>query len=273
VSERKRRIGFAGCPPEEVLAPRRCEELIDLDNLVEGVEHRSESLLPRTTCRIIRRILDNALALNLDEIVIDEGYGKCDTARGLADVLEELLDIPITRTQNENRVGAGTPISDSDLPLVRKIELILDGLVRPAIGASRVVQASACTAQAEAHSAGSGQACGTQQGRLKPAVPLTAIWGVPAADFAIYELFPDGTPVLGWTRCLENRTPADWKLETWVPEGLPTVFFAQTFCPKNVVASHLARKHNGLHVDVDGVLSQPVRAKIEAFLRFRGVWG
>jgi hypothetical protein len=39
-----------------------------------------------------------------------------------------------------------------------------------------------------------------------------------------------------------------------------------------VVAAHLARKHNGLHVDVDGVLSQPVRAKIEAFLRFRGVW-
>jgi hypothetical protein len=132
---KRRRIGFAGCPPEEVLAPRRAGELIDLDNLVEGVAHRSDSLLPRTTCRIIRRILDNALALDLDEIVIDEGYGKCDTARGLADVLEELLDIPIIRTQNDNRVGAGTPISDSDLPLVRKIELILDGLARPTVGA------------------------------------------------------------------------------------------------------------------------------------------
>ena len=240
---RRRRIGFAGCPPEEVLAPRRAEELIDLDNLVEGVEHRSDSLLPRTTCRIIRRILDNALALGLDEIVIDEGYGKCDTARGLADVLEELLDTPIIRTMNENRVGAGTPVSDSDLPLVRKIELILDRLVR------------------------------LEPPDLRPeAHPRAAIWGVPAADFAIYRLFPDGTQVLGWTRCLENRTPADWELETYVPEGVPTVFFAQTFCPKNVVAAHLARKHNGMHVDVDGVLSQPVRAKIEAFLRFRGVW-
>ena len=240
---RRRRIGFAGCPPEKVLAPLRAEELIDLDNLVEGVEHRSDSLLPRTTCRIIRRILDNALALGLDEIVIDEGYGKCDTARGLADVLEELLDTPIIRTMNENRVGAGTPVSDSDLPLVRKIELILDGLVclePPAL-------------RPEAH-------------------PRAAIWGVPAADFAIYRLFPDGTQILGWTRCLENRTPADWELETYVPDGVPTVFFAQTFCPKNVVAAHLARKHNGMHVDVDGVLSQPVRAKIEAFLRFRGVW-
>jgi hypothetical protein len=253
VSERKRRIGFAGCPPEEVLAARRCEELIDLDNLVEGVEHRSESLLPRTTCRIIRRILDNALALDLDEVVIDEGYGKCDTARGLADVLEELLDIPITRTQNESRVGAGTPISDSDLPLVRKIELILDGLARPTVGAH-------------------GPSATLRVNHAPIGHPPAAIWGVPAADFAIYELFPDGTQVLGWTRCLENRTPADWELETWVPNGLPTVFFAQTFCPKNVVAAHLARKHNGLHVDVDGVLSQPVRAKIEAFLRFRGVW-
>ncbi len=244
MSEKKRRIGFAGLPPEEALARRRSEELIDLDNLVEGVQARSESLVPRTTCRIIRRILDNALALDLDEIVIDEGYGKCDTARGLAEVLEGLLDIPIVRTQNDNRVGAGTPICDSNLPLVRKMELILDGIVHP------------------------------QKLDLEPeSRPRAAIWGVPAADFAIYKLFPDGTWVLGWTRCLENRTPADWELEMWVPEGVPTVFFAQTFCPKNVVAAHLARQHHGLHVDVDGVLSQPVRAKIEAFLRFRGVWG
>ncbi len=244
MSERKRRIGFAGLPPEEALAPRRAEELIDLDNFVEGVPARSESLVPRTTCRIIRRILDNALALNLDEIVIDEGYGKCDMARGLAEVLEGLLTIPIIRTQNDNRVGAGVPICDSTLPLVRKMELILEGIAHP----------QKLELEAEPR-------------------PRAAIWGVPAADFAIYKLFPDGTQVLGWTRCLENRTPADWELERWVPEGVPTVFFAQTFCPKNVVAAHLARQHHGLHVDVDGVLSQPVRAKVEAFLRFRGVWG
>ncbi len=248
----KRRIGFAGCPPEEVLAPLRSEELVDLDNLIEGVQSRSESLAPRTTCRIIRRILDNALALKLDEIVIDEGYGKCDSARGLAEVLEGLLDIPIVRTHNDNCTGAGTPISDSDLPLLRKMELILEGLVRPEVAQAALAD-------------------NARQGRLKPALPPTAIWGVPAADFAIYRLFPDGTQVLGWTRCLENRTPADWELEMYIPDGVPTVFFAQTFCPKNVVAAHLARKHGGLHIDVDGVLSQPVRAKIEAFLRFRGI--
>jgi len=225
------------------MAPRRPHELMDLDSLLEGVSHRSEAILPRTTCRIIRRIFDNALALDLDEIVIDEGYGKCDAARGLADVLEATLKIPVVRTQNENRTPAGTPISDSGLPLKRKVELILDGLV----GAQHAVPL-----RCEPH-------------------PKAAFWGVPAADFAIYGLFPDGTQVLGWTRCVENRTPADWELETWVPPGPPTVFFAQTFCAKSVIAQHLARQHGGLYVDADGTLSQPVRAKIEAYLHFRGV--
>lgn len=240
----RRRIGFVGCPPEEVLAPRRREELIDLDNLLPGVEPRGETMLPRTTCRIIRRVLDNALSLELDEVVLDEGYGKCDAARGLAQVLEDLLEVPVLRTQNGNREGAGTPISDSALPLLRKMELIVEGLVNP------------------------GAAEGEDL-RAEPR-PRAAIWGVPAADFALYEVFPDGTRVLGWTRCLENRTPADWELEMEVLGGVPTVFFAQTFCPKNVVAQHLARRHGGLHVDFDGVMSQPVRAKIEAFLHFRG---
>ena len=242
MAEKKRRIGFAGCPPESILAPHRKDDLIDLDNVVEGVEPRSESLLPRTTCRIIRRILDNALALGLDEIVIDEGYGKCDSARGLADILEQILEIPIIRTRNENREGAGTPICDSNLPPIRKMELILEGLVT------------------------------ARKLDLTPEPdPPAAIWGVPAADLSIYEIFPDGTRILGWTRCLENRTPSDWELEMEVSEGVPTVFFAQTFCPKNIIAQHLARVHDGLHADVDGVLSQPVRAKIEAFLHFKNV--
>jgi len=243
VSAHRRKIGFVGCPPEEALAPRRQHELVDLDNLFPGVAARSESLLPRTTCRIIRRALDNALALGLDEIVVDEGYGKCDSARGFVELLEGLLGIPVIRTHNENRVGLGTPISDSNLPLLRKMELILEGLVHP------------------------------QQIALAPELrPRAAIWGVPAADLSIYKLFPDGTQVLGWTRCLENRTPSDWELEMWVPAGRPTVFFSQTFCAKGIVALHLARKHDGLAVDVDGSLSQPVRAKIEAYLRFRGAW-
>ena len=250
MTERLRRIGFVGLPPEEVLAPRRSQVLIDLDNLVEGVALKSEAALPRTTCRILRRVYDNALALNLDEIVIDEGYGKCDAARGLAEVLAAILTVPVIRTQNDSRTPAGTPICDSTLPLLQKVEMILDGLVG-AEGGSRAQHAVPL------------------QRRVSP---RAAFLGVPAADFGIYELFPEGTQLLGWTRCVENRTPADWELETWAPEGVPTVFFAQSFCAKNLLAQHLAREHHGLFVDVDGALPMPVRAKIEAFLRFRGVW-
>jgi hypothetical protein len=263
VTERKRRIGFVGLPPEEALAPRRSETLIDLDNFIEGVTLRSEAALPRTTCRIIRRVYDNALSLDLDEIVIDEGYGKCDAARGLAELLAETLSIPVIRTQNDNRVGAGTPICDSELPLRRKVELILEGIV----GARQAVpQVANLRYRAVPQVANLRYRVVPQVANLRY---RAAFWGVPAADFSIYELFPEGTQVLGWTRCLENRTPAEWELEMWVPEGVPTVFFAQTFCAKTIVAQRLARKHDGLFVDVDGVLPQPVRAKIEAFLRFR----
>jgi hypothetical protein len=73
---------------------------------------------------------------------------------------------------------------------------------------------------------------------------------------------------LGWFRCLENRTPALEKLELEVTTGVPTVFFAQTFCHKNIMARHLATTHDGLDVDADGVISSSVRAKVEAFLKF-----
>ncbi len=195
-------------------------------------------------------MLDNARALELHEIVIDVGAGKCDGARWLAEVLEDSLEIPIIRTDNANRVGAGTPICDSDLPVRKKLELILDGLLARSLGRS-----DSSTPRLLASS------------KVK-----AAIWGVPAADFQLYDLFPDGSQVIGWTRCLENRTPADEKLEQWVPAGVPTVFFTQNFCAKAVLAQHLARKHGGLFVDIDGVLARPVRAKIEAFLRFSGAW-
>lgn len=214
---------------------------MDLDNLYRGIPARSESLLPKTTCTIIKRIVDNALALELDELVIDVGYGKCDAARAAASILTNLLGVPMTLTRNANVTARPTPISDSRLPLLEKIELILDDIITP------------------------------RERDLEPeAHPPAAIWGVPAADFEIYRLFPDGTRVLGWTRCLEAGVPADEELELYVEPGLPTVFFAQTFCHKNILAQHLAAKYDGLYVDVDGALTRSARAKTEAFLHFRG---
>jgi hypothetical protein len=236
----KRRVGFVGCPPEDVMEDIRRHELVDLDNLYPGVAARSDLVLPKTSCRIIKRIYDNALAMDLDEIVFDEGYGKCDFARVVASILKSTLSIPIRRTRNLSAVGRGTPVSDSTLPLREKVEIILEDFVRP------------------------------QERSLTPEPgPSVAVWGVPCSDFSLYDLFPDGTKILGWTRCFENRTPADEELEQVVDPNVPTVFFAQAFCHKNVLAKHLAEKYGGLYFDIDGQVTLPIRAKVEAFLRFR----
>lgn len=235
--------GFIGCPPGEVLARYSHCTLIDLDNVQPGVSQgQSEHLLPATTCRIIKRILDNLLALRPAVVVFDDGYSKCDNARFLGRLIVDLLPgVTLVRTQNDNLAGKGIRICDSTLPLARKVGLILDDIVKP----QDLSGLEAC------------------------ASPPAAFWGVPCADDSVYDLFPEGTQVLGWLRCFENRTPADLNLECWVPEGIPTVFFTQTFCSKNILARHLARRHNGLYVDIDGNMSRSERAKIEAFLHFR----
>ena len=237
------RIGFVGCPTQEgfstIVEDGDEAEFIDLDNFHPQAERWSARLLPANVCTIIKRIVDNALSLELDAILFDEGYGKCDHARAAAAVCQEHLDIPIVYTRNDNLAGHGTPICDSRLPVIEKAERILDNLIKPEpFEGAKVVN------------------------------PPVALWGVPASDFKLYTLFPDGTRLLGWFRCLENRTPADVALELEVDANIPTVFFAQTFCHKNILAKELARKYAGLYVDIDGAITASVIAKIETFLHF-----
>ncbi len=240
-----KKIGFIGCPPQKVLARFRGQGLVDLDNSRPGVSlDEARRLLPENTCSIIKRILANTLALRPSVVVFDDGYSKCDNARFLGELIASVApEVELVRTQNDATTPAGTPVCDSTLPLGEKVGLILDD----------IVALSPLDKTAVEH-------CKN---------PPAAFWGVPCADDAVYDLFPDGTQILGWIRCFENRTPADIKLECWVPAEVPTVFFAQTFCSKNILAMHLAKKHNGLYVDSDGTLSRSERAKIEAFLHFR----
>lgn len=239
----KKLVGFIGCPPQALMARFRDAELVDLDNRQPGVSlTEAKEMLPVNACAIIQRILANTLALRPEVIIFDDGYSKCDNARFLGNVIEDRVpEVRLIRTQNDSTKPAGTPICDSDLPLAEKVSLILDDIISPV------------------HKSG-----------LRPCPdPPAAFWGVPGADEAIYELFPPGTQLLGWLRCFENRTPADLELECFAPPDVPTIFFAQTFCSKNILAKHLARKHNGLYVDSDGVLTRSERAQIEAFLHFR----
>jgi hypothetical protein len=237
------RIGFVGCPSEEgfrdVTERFGPVQWVDLDNLHPEAERWSARILPSNVCAIIKRIVDNAMSLQLSAILFDEGYGKCDYARAVADLLEKRLEIQILRTRNVNRKGRGTPLCDSGLPTVEKAERILEGLTDSGPPAE-----------------------------LQSVDPPVALWGVPASDFNLYRLLPDGTRLIGWFRCLENRTPSDAALELEVDPKVPTIFFSQTFCHKNILAKELARRHQGLYVDLDGTLTNSVKAKVETFLRF-----
>ncbi len=236
----KKTVGFAGWPDPKAFDEYPGAELVDLDNFFTDVPLAGADVLPQNTCAIIKRVVANALALDLSAVIIDDSPGKCDMARMVSHILEDRLEAPVIIAKNENRAGAGTPVSDSKLPPREKAQRILDGLT----------------------------------GHVKTDAPVyephppAAIWGVPAADLSLYDLFPPGTRLLGWFRCLENRTPILEELEFEVFSEIPTVFFAQTFCHKNIIARHLSNKHNGLYVDADGVVTASVRAKIEAFLKF-----
>ena len=68
---------------------------------------------------------------------------------------------------------------------------------------------------------------------------------------------------------MENKTPDNLNLELLVDLGVPTIFYAQSFCAKNILAKELAHKHKGLYVEADGLIDNSTKAKIRAFLELR----
>jgi len=240
------RVGIVGMPPLAVI--RRLydqgAEIVDLDEPVKGVAlGDADNHLPRVYCAILRTVVSNALHLDLDEIYIDVGPGKCDCALHVARVLADLNRCPVHRTRNLDDVRFGNPVCVSGLPLREKLVAITAGVKLP--HPPRV--------------------------RPEPCRPTAAFWGVPPRDFRILELFPDATHVYGWTRCMENKTPADLELEQQYDPHVPTVFFAQSFCAKNALAKHLAALHPcGLYLDCDVTSTSSARAKVEAFLSLHG---
>jgi hypothetical protein len=244
----ERTAGIVGAPPLAVirdLNARQCR-IVDLDEpQVHAAIDQSSVYLPRVYCAILRTVVLNAMHLPLDEVFIDVGPGKCDCALHVATILEEALQIPVHRTRNLDDQPFGTPLCRTRMPLFDKFSAIT----------RRVQSAAPATDHA-------------------PCTPTAGFWGVPPRDFSILSLFPDTTHIYGWTRCMENKTPADLALEMHVNSAVPTVFFAQSFCAKTALAHHLARLHpRALFVDCDVTAGSSARAKIEAFLELSGVAG
>jgi len=241
--QNKRLIGMWGYPHPEVIRQMQAEypenDIIDLDI---NYNYASSNILPDAYCRIITNIIDNAVYLKdkLDVIIASVGEEKCDNGRFAATILADMgFNIVRTKYCKCPDTPVNVPISESNLPLRQKIMVIMDSIIAPASIA------------------------------FEKSKPEYGFWGVPPNDMNILDLFPDNTHVFGWTRCVEANRPADIDLEMYVNESVPTVFFAQTFCAKMQLAKYLAKKYNGLYVDVDDVASNSVKAKIEAFIRLR----
>lgn len=238
-------VGIAGVPPWDVMKEYidAGATLVDLDEPLEGVTV-VDDYLPGVYCAILKRVVSNIFHLakmkKLDLVLAGTGECKCDGMRYIANWLESATDIKVRKVHNSNMCAFGTPISTSAAPLLTKLELIVNSVFKPLPDELTLVDKK----------------------------PTFGFWGVPPFDFSILSIFPDGTHVYGWSRCMENKTPADLNLEMFVDPGVPTVFFAQSFCQKSAMAFSLAKKHGGLFVEADKSISKSTRAKIEAFIKF-----
>jgi hypothetical protein len=238
-------VGIVGVPPLNIMKSylKRGATIVDLDEPVAEFPVR-DIYLPNAYCSILKRVVSNIFSLRgagrLDLVLASVGKCKCDGMRNIASWLELKTDIPIEKVENENARGAGYPICRSNLPTAQKVELIVNSIIQPLPSGLK----------------------------FKESKPVCGFWGVPPYDFRILELFPSETHIYGWTRCMENKTPADIELECTADPNVPTVFFTQSFCQKSAFAFNLARENGGLYVEVDKKLSHSTKAKIEAFLEF-----
>lgn len=232
-------IGYWGCPPREIM--QKMARMHPFDGFVDldiDMKAPSTGIVPEAYCQIITNIVDNAFHLKRDlrVIIAPIGEDKCDGGRFAAFMLRD-MDFNIIEVRNTSTERQEISIATSGLPLLDKVNLITDGVWDP------------------------------NKKRYKEVKPTHGFWGVPPHDMRLLELFPNTTHVYGWLRCVEAGVPADLDLEMELDRNVPTIFYSQTFCQKNMVARYLAEKHGGLYIDCDGPLTNSVIAKVTAFLR------
>lgn len=242
-TKEKKLIGYWGYPhPDKINEIRLLYPDADFIDLDVDYGYPATNILPEAYCRIIRNIADNTIYLKNELVLILAAVGrdKCDSAFFTAKILKQMgFNVLETTFESYQEARSDLQISTSDLPLIDKINTVMDGITQ--INTKNYVKSN----------------------------PKFGFWGVPPNDFKFLELFPKETHLYGWLRCVEAKRPADLDLEMLVDEGVPTVFFAQAFCAKMQLAKYLAQKYNGLYIDIDDVANKSVMAKVEAFINLR----
>ncbi len=239
-------IAFWGYPNIDIINKTKLEYpdamWLDLD-----IDYGSPDIqmTPNNYCVIIKNIYNNAYHFKdrTIKILAPIGKDKCDSAFFVSEILKK-DGFEVVQTVFEDKCpdinNLSLPISKADIPLKQKINLITKNIYER-----------------------------KDYSHLKQTEAKFGFWGVPPNDLNILDLFPVGTEVFGWTRAVEAGYPGDFEIETYVKEGMPIVFFAQSFCAKNQLAKYLANKHQGLYIDIDNIPTNSIKAKIEAFLTLR----
>lgn len=237
-------IGYFGFPRRALLREVRERlgydlPLVDLDVQAGAPD---SGLLPRATCRIIANIVDNAAKLGdrLSAVVAAVGEDKCDRGRHAAWILKGMgLDVFESRFPQDEFEDRDLVWSMGRGELPGRIDSIMETIVDPSLPADPPERCE----------------------------PTHGFWGVPPNDFRLLDLFPETTHIYGWIRCVEAGRPADLDLECMVDEGIPTVFFHQSFCAKQDLAHNLAERYGGIAVDCHREINDSILAKVEAFIK------
>jgi len=241
-----KKIGFYGQPDQKTIDIFKEEnfEFIDLDINFHNKNHK---IVPDVYCHIIRDILNNAIALkdDLEYVLCTTGRDKCDQGRGVRDILCQ-MDFKLIDASNYNLIPLREPIisrSRGNLRdrVIRIMELVYSPLTEDEIKYYTNMQCN----------------------------PVFNFHGVPPQDIDLLSLFPEETHIQGWTRLVEMGIPYKVELEWEVDNELPTVYFSQSFCNKQLMSEYLAKKHNGLYVDGHGFITNSIKAKLEAFISLR----
>lgn len=234
-------IGFWGYPNPELVKQIKEQypnsQWVDLDI---DFGNPDKEILPKSYCKIIKNIVNNAIALKPIKILAPIGKDKCDSGWFVSKVLTDMGFDCITSIYEALEPRKEIKVCTSNLPLIEKFDTIMNNVI------DGIPEAEYPQVKAE-----------------------FGFWGVPPNDYEILKLFPNTTHIYGWTRCTEAGVPADIDLEMFVEPDVPTVFYAQAFCAKTQLAKYLADKYNGLYIDVDDYINNSIKAKIEAFLRLR----
>ncbi len=241
-----KKIAFYGQPDQRTMDifKNAGYSFLDLDI---DFKHPKEKIVPEVYCHIIRDIINNAIYLRdeIEYVVCTTGQDKCDQGRNVRDLLSE-MDFKVIDGSNLNPTPLRKPIiSQSRGPLKHRVIRIMELIYNP------------LTLDEEQH---------YLENQCEPSFNFH---GVPPQDIDLLSLFPEDTHIQGWTRLVEMGIPSRVDLEWKVTNDMPTIYFSQSFCNKQLMAEYLSNKNNGLYIDGHGAVTGSIRAKLEAFLRLR----